>query len=62
MIKNRMWVSEDVQHLDDIIEQERAMGALALPGLESVRDQIALRVAIDTKYENHDNPEPKLHF
>ena len=55
-IKRREWEAEDLNHLDDIIGLGKSDGATALPGMESVRDQVAIRLGKDTRYENHDMP------
>lgn len=61
MIKKREWEAEDLDHIDGIIGMELSNGVVSLPGLESARDQIAIRLGVDTKYENHDKPSHMRH-
>lgn len=45
--------TEDVQHLDDFIDLVLDVtSATSLPGLESIRDQIAVRLSLPTRFDD----------
>lgn len=51
-LRQTEWTEEDLMHIEDALHSLHADGKItAMPGLEHVRNMVAVRIGMDTKPE-----------